>query len=374
MEGWLRLLGGLPFQDHRPTAANLPDSLIIPVEAISVLQPDGTLKAGTQPPMADEETLAALRLMMLSRTVDDWAVRLQRLGRLGTYGPVHGQEASVVGSSWALDPALDWLAPAYREQPAMLRHGLPLDRLLATYMGKLTAGRIPDTVKMLPRNQSVCAQVPHAVGLAWAQKLRQTGAAVMSYLGEGAASEGDFHESCNLAGVVRAPIVFVVQNNGWAISTASSRQTAGALWARAAGYGFPGHLVDGNDLFAVYATAKEAVERARSGEGPTLIENRTYRMGMHNTTDNPAAYRDSAEVSAAAAADPIARVQRYLAARGRWDAETERSWSAELAEEVRAAIDRARSYPGATPADVFDHVYANPPSRVLDQRRTLLDS
>jgi 2-oxoisovalerate dehydrogenase E1 component alpha subunit len=116
------------------------------------------------------------------------------------------------------------------------------------------------------------------------------------------------------------------------------------------------------------------VAPAPLNKGPTLIENRTYRMGMHNTTDNPAAYRDSAEVSAAAAADPIARVQRYLAARGRWDAETEQSWSFELAEEVRAAIDRARSYPAATPADVFDHVYANPPSRVLDQRRTLLDS
>src|ERR1700730_8727956 len=197
-----RLLGGLPFQDHQPTTADLPDPLIIPVGAISVLRPDGTLRAGTQPPMADEETLAALRLMMLSRTVDDWAVRLQRLGRLGTYGPVHGQEASVVGSSWALDPALDWLAPAYREQPAMLHHGLPLDRLLATYMGKLTAGRIPDTVKMLPRNQSVCPQVPRAGGLSRPQRLRQPGAAVMSFLGEGAASEGDFHESCNLAGVV----------------------------------------------------------------------------------------------------------------------------------------------------------------------------
>jgi pyruvate dehydrogenase E1 component alpha subunit len=356
------------------SAGEQSDFLIMPPEALSILQSDGTLPPNARPPMSEEETLAALRLMMLSRTVDDWAVRLQRLGRLGTYGPVHGQEASVVGSSWALDPALDWLAPAYREQPAMLHHGLPLDRLLATYMGKLTAGRIPDTVRMLPRNQSVCAQVPHAVGLAWAQKLRRTGAAVMSYLGEGAASEGDFHESCNLAGVVSAPIVFVVQNNGWAISTASSRQTAGALWARAAGYGFPGYLVDGNDLFAVYATARDAVERARNGGGPTLIENRTYRMGMHNTTDNPAAYRDPAEVRAAAAADPIARVQRYLAARGCWDAETERSWSVELAEEVRGAIQAARSYPGATPADAFDHVYANPPSRVLEQRRNLLDS
>ncbi len=322
--------------------------------------------------MSDDETLAALRLMMLSRAVDEWAVRLQRMGRLGTYGPVHGQEASVVGSSWALDPKLDWLAPAYREQPAMLHQGMPLEKLLAVYMGKLTAGRIPDDVRMLPRNQSVAAQLPHAVGLAWAQKLRHTGAAVMVFLGEGAASEGDFHESCNLAGVLGAPIVFVIQNNSWAISTPSSMQTAGALWARGAGYGFPGHVLDGNDLFAVYQTAREAVVRARAGSGPTLLENRTYRMGIHNTTDNPKAYRDAAEVEAAAAADPIRRVQLYLAARGRWNGDVEKHWAGEIEGEIRGAMERAATYPAPGPEDVFDHVYANPPARVTRQREDLM--
>ncbi len=322
--------------------------------------------------MSDDETLAALRLMMLSRAVDEWAVRLQRMGRLGTYGPVHGQEASVVGTSWALDPRLDWLAPAYREQPAMLHHGMPLERLLAVYMGKLTAGRIPDEVRMLPRNQSVGAQLPHAVGLAWAQKLRHTGAAVMVFLGEGASSEGDFHESCNLAGVVKAPIVFVIQNNSWAISTPSSAQTAGALWARGAGYGFPGYVVDGNDIFAVYATAREAVLRARAGEGPTLMENRTYRMGIHNTTDNPKAYREASEVEAAAAVDPILRVQQYLLARGRWTVKVEQQWARELEADIRGAIERAATYPAPKPEDVFDHVYGNPPLRVTRQRQELL--
>jgi pyruvate dehydrogenase E1 component alpha subunit len=322
--------------------------------------------------MTDEEALEALRLMMLSRAIDEWAVRLQRMGRLGTYGPVHGQEASVVGSSWALDPQLDWLAPAYREQPAMLHQGMPLERLLAVYMGKLTAGRIPDDVRMLPRNQSVGAQLPHAVGLAWAQKLRHTGAAVMVYLGEGAASEGDFHESCNLAGVVKAPIVFVIQNNSWAISTPSSVQTAGALWARGAGYGFPGYVVDGNDLFAVYATAREAILRARAGEGPTLMENRTYRMGIHNTTDNPKAYREASEVEAASAVDPIRRVQQYLSARGRWNEELEQQWAKELEVDIRGAIERAATYPAPKPEDVFDHVYGNPPVRVTRQRQELM--
>jgi pyruvate dehydrogenase E1 component alpha subunit len=350
----------------------LPAALALPSEAVRILQPDGKLTRGATAPMGDEETLAALRLMMLSRAVDEWAVKLQRLGRLGTYGPVHGQEASVVGSSWALDPALDWLAPAYREQPAMLHHGMPLEKLLAVYMGKLTAGRIPEDVNMLPRNQSVGAQLPHAVGLAWAQKLRGTGAAVMVYLGEGASSEGDFHESCNLAGVVKAPIVFVIQNNSWAISTPSSTQTAGALWARAAGYGFPGFVVDGNDLFAVYETAKVAVHRARAGEGPTLIENRTYRMGMHNTTDNPNAYRNAAEVEAAATADPILRVQRYLTGRHKWNTALAERWAKEIDAEIRGAMERAATYPAPRPQDVFDHVYEKPPARVTGQRAELL--
>jgi len=262
----------LSFQSDELSTAALPAALSLPPETVQILKSDGTLKRGSRAPLSDDETLAALRLMMLSRAIDEWAVKLQRLGRLGTYGPVHGQEASVVGSSWALDPKLDWLVPAYREQPAMLHHGMPLEKLLAVYMGKLTAGRIPEDVNMLPRNQSVAAQLPHAVGLAWAQKLRHTGAAVMTYCGEGASSEGDFHESCNLAGVLRAPVVFVIQNNSWAISTPSEQQTAGALWARGAGYGFPGFVVDGNDLFAVYATAHDAVTRARAGDGPTLIE------------------------------------------------------------------------------------------------------
>jgi len=362
----------LSFQKQQITTPALPAALDLPPEAVRTLQPDGKLRRGSDAPMTDGETLAALRLMMLSRAVDEWAVKLQRMGRLGTYGPVHGQEASVVGSSWALDPKLDWLAPAYREQPAMLHQGMPLEKLLAVYMGKLTAGRIPEDVNMLPRNQAVAAQLPHAVGLAWAQKLRHTGAAVMVYLGEGAASEGDFHESCNLAGVMKAPIVFVMQNNSWAISTPSTMQTAGALWARAAGYGFPGFVVDGNDLFAVYETARTAVLHARAGRGPTLIENRTYRMGMHNTTDNPNAYRSASEVEAAATADPIVRVQRYLSARRKWNAELADEWTGEIEAEIRAAMEKAATYPAPKPEDVFDHVYARPPARVAAQRAELL--
>jgi pyruvate dehydrogenase E1 component alpha subunit len=194
----------------------------------------------------------------------------------------------------------------------------------------------------------------------------------MTYCGEGASSEGDFHESCNLAGVLRAPLVIVIQNNSWAISTPSEQQTAGALWARAAGYGFPGFVVDGNDLFAVYATARDAVLRARAGDGPTLIESRTYRMSMHNTTDNPNAYREREEVAVAATVDPILRVQRYLASRRAWSDEQAERWTSEIDAEIRSAMERAATYPSPKPEDVFDHAYANPPARVERQRAELL--
>ena len=264
--------------------------------------------------MDDQLALEALRWMMLSQVLDDRAIKLNRVGQLGVYGPVLGQEASVVGSHLAIDPAMDWLVPAYREQPAMLRHGYPLANLLAAYMGRPSAVRIPDGVRMLPRQQSVGSQLPHAVGLAWGLRLQRSSAVVLTYAGEGASSEGDFHEACNLAGVVGAPLAIIVQNNGWAISTPSARQTAAeSIAARALGYGLAGALVDGNDLFAAYAAARKAVERARGGGGATLIESHTFRMGFHNTTDNPGRYRDPKLEKEAAAVDPIRRVQLYLA-------------------------------------------------------------
>jgi pyruvate dehydrogenase E1 component alpha subunit len=342
------------------------------VEPLSILDTEGTLQG--EAPLGDEQVLVALRLMLLSRALDERAIKLQRLGRLGTYGPVHGQEASVVGSAMVLDPSRDWLVPAYREQPAMLRHGLPLERLLAGYMGRSNAARIPDGVRLLPRNQAVGAQLPHAAGLAWGLKLRRLDGVVLVYCGEGASSEGDFHESANLAGVVRAPLVYLLQNNGYAISTPSARQSAApALALRAAGYGFPGVLVDGNDLFAVHAATREAVERARRGEGPTLIESRTYRMGFHNTTDNPREYRDEAETRENARRDPIARVARYLEARGLWDEPAAARTSQEIAAEIDEAQRRATEFPRPSAGDVYEHAYGVPPPRVQQQRRETLE-
>ncbi|MFJ8819573.1 pyruvate dehydrogenase (acetyl-transferring) E1 component subunit alpha [Amycolatopsis thermoflava] len=319
--------------------------------------------------MSDEQVLEALRWMTLSRMLDGRLISLQRQGRMGTFSAVDGQEAAVVGSAMASDPARDWLVPAYREAPAMFRHGFPLERFILYWRGNLRGGRIPDGVRMLPVQIALAAQLPHAVGLAWGRRLQGHEEAVLAYFGDGASSEGDFHESLNLAGVMRAPVVFLLQNNGWAISTPRSRQTAAEHFAdRAAGYGIPGVRVDGNDLFAVYSATRAAVERARAGDGPTLIELETYRMGAHNTADDPTRYRGEDTPADWSDKDPIVRVRRYLTAKGLWDDGRQESLAAELTQEIDRAIDAADAYDPPAIDQVFPHVYAEPPVRLSRQQ------
>jgi pyruvate dehydrogenase E1 component alpha subunit len=226
-------------------------------------------------------------------------------------------------------------------------------------------------VLVLPNQVSLATQLQHAVGLAWGLRLQRKPGVVLAYCGEGAASEGDFHEACNMAGVRRAPIVFVLMNNQWAISTSREVQSAGEFHRRAEGYGFPGVAVDGNDLLAVYEVASDAVERARRGEGPTLIDCLTYRLSFHNTTDNPRAYLPEGWLEEAEREDPIRRVQGYLAARGLWDGATRAAIEGDIAEQVDAAVESAVAMPSARPGDVFENVYGDPPDRVRRQREEL---
>jgi TPP-dependent pyruvate/acetoin dehydrogenase alpha subunit len=336
-----------------------------------VLAPDGTLVDGAEPALGLERTVEGLRWMMLSRAFDARATALQRQGRFGTFSPAKGQEASVVGTSLALDPATDWIVPSYRELAALVRHGHQLDRIVAGYLGKLSSARIPDDVLLLPNQVALATQLQHAVGLAWGLKLQRKPGVVMAYCGDGAASEGDFHEACNMAGVRRAPIVFVLMDNGWAISTSRAVQTAGEFHQRAEGYGFTGVAVDGNDLLAVFEVASEAVARARRGEGPTLIDCLTYRLSFHNTTDNPRAYLPEGWLERAEREDPIQRVQAFLASRGLWDEATKAAIEGEIAEQLDAAVSGALAMPAARPGDVFDNVFADPPERVRRQRDEL---
>src|SRR5262249_55128815 len=278
----------------------------------------------------------------------------------------------VVGSALALDPATDWIAPSYRELPALVRHGHPLERIVAGLLGKLTSSRIPDGVQVLPNQVALATQLQHAVGLAWGLQLQRKPGVVLAFGGEGAASEGDFHEACNLAGVRRAPIVFVVMNNQWAISTSREVQSAGEFYRRAEGYGFPGVAVDGNDLLAVYEIAEAAVARARRGDGPTLIDCLTYRLSFHNTTDNPRAYLPEGWLERAEREDPIKRVQAFLAAEGLWDDGSRVAVEGEIAEQIDAAVQAASAMRTSRAADVFENVYGRPPERVRRQRNELL--
>jgi pyruvate dehydrogenase E1 component alpha subunit len=338
-------------------------------EPLRILAPDGSVPEGYEPPLPPEELLAAYRLMRLTRTMDERAFSLQRQGRLGTFSTVHGQEASVVGSAWALDPARDWVVPQYRELPAMLRQGYTLPRFLLYYMGNPKGNEMPEGVRVLPFQISLAAQIPHAVGLAWGLRHQGSDGVVCVYFGDGASSEGDFHEAANLAGVRRAPVVFLLQNNGWAISTPVALQSAAPTFAaRGEGYGIPGELVDGNDLFAVYETMRRAVFRARAGDGPTLIESRTYRLGPHNTADDPTRYVDPDELEARRSEDPLVRLGLFLRGRGLLDDDADARMLEELRAEIEAAVAEAEAFPPATTEQIFDHVYAEPPPRVRAQR------
>ena len=337
-----------------------------------MLLPDGKIAAGGKSRMDEELLLEALRWMMKSRLYDQRVIALQRQGQFGVYSPGTGQEASIVGSALALDPERDWIVPQYRELMATVHHGLPLEVITAQYLGKIAPARIPDGVNVLPTQVSIAAQLPQATGLAWGLKLQGKDAVVMAYVGDGGSSEGDFHEALNLGGVVKAPIVFFLQNNQWAISTSRRVQSATQSFAlRAAGYGFEGVQVDGNDVMAVYDVTCEAVERARGGGGPTLIEAVTYRMSFHNTTDNPSRYEDPKEREEAKTRDPIERIQRYLAGLGLWDENREAEMTRGVREEIEKALQKAFAAEPPKPEDVFANVYADEPRRVARQRSEL---
>ncbi len=339
------------------------------VRAVSYLNPDGSLRPGAQPQLDDDEVLRAFALMSLSRAFDEKGFALQRQGRFGTFSPVRGQEASVVGAAAALDPRVDWVVPQYRELPALLRQGLPLETFMLYFMGHPLGGRIPEHVNLLPIQISLAAQLPQAVGLGWGLRLQGRPGVVLAFVGDGATSEGDFHEALNLAGVVEAPIVFLVQNNGWAMSTPRSRQSRARTFAeRGPGYGVPGSIVDGNDLLAVHAVVSAAVGRARSGGGPSLVESLTYRVGAHNTADDPSRYIDVVAAAEWDVRDPIARVELYLRGRNLWSDEHSDALRAANAAEIDRAVAAAGSVPAAGPAALFEHVYQHPPTRLQEQR------
>ncbi|HWV39554.1 MAG TPA: thiamine pyrophosphate-dependent enzyme [Vulgatibacter sp.] len=333
--------------------------------------------------LSKDDALRLYRAMLRIRTVDERMMTLQRQGRIGFYGACTGQEAAYLGAAIGLEPT-DWIFPALRESSAMLMRGFPLVPYLAQVFGNAldeTKGRqMPShpasrSVNQVSWGSCIGTQLPQAVGAAWAAKLRGDRTVVLACMGDGATSSADFHTAMNFAGVFRVPVVFLCQNNHWAISVSSKGQTASETYAvKAVAYGFPGVKVDGNDARAVYAAAAEAIERARSGGGPTLIECETYRMGAHSSSDDPTRYRDQVEVDAWAKRDPIDRLYRELCADGWWSAEQDEALRAELLAEVNAAIAEAEAGPDPEVETLFDDVYAELPWNLREQRAECLDS
>src|SRR5436853_2260544 len=345
----------------------MPRTILEPrfhVEYLSILDSEGNLDTALDPKLPPGDLKALHRAMVLGRRLDERMVRLQRRGRIGTFAPIKGQEASQLGSVFTLRRT-DWMVPSFRETAAMIWRGWPIEKILLFFAGYVEGGQPAPDQHDLPITVPVATQLPHAVGLAYAAQYRGDDAVVMAYFGDGATSEGDFHEALNFAGVWHVPVVFICQNNQWAISVPLKKQTHSKTIAqKALAYGLPGIQVDGNDVLAVYAVAREAIERARAGDGPTLIECVTYRLGVHTTADDPTKYRSDAEVAMWEQKDPLTRFRAYLEKRNL----LEESLEQQVDEEIAAAIRRFEATPPANPLTMFDHVYAELPPDLRAQR------
>ncbi len=324
-----------------------------------------------------ERRLEAYRTMLLARATDERCLSLQRQGRIGFYVPLSGQEAAQVGSAAALEPA-DWVFPAYRELAVALIRGVPLvaimDQLFANGRDRTKGRQMPNHFGFKDQNFVVASspigtQITQAVGAAMAARRRKDPIVSIAYFGDGATSSNDFHAGLNFAGVYHAPTIFFCQNNGWAISLPRDQQTRSATLAeKAAAYGFPGVVVDGNDLDAVYRAVREARARAVAGDGPTLIEAQVYRFGAHSTSDDPRRYRTDAQVEAAKKRDPVLLLKARLTAAGLLDdAKDTQLWEAARAE-VAKAVESAESAPPVPPPSLFDDVFAEPTPRLADER------
>ncbi|HZZ84460.1 MAG TPA: thiamine pyrophosphate-dependent enzyme [Anaeromyxobacteraceae bacterium] len=332
---------------------------------------------GALPEIAPEKLLHLHRHMVLLRLVDERMLVLQREGRVSFYGACTGQEAATLASAAALEPE-DWIFPALREAGAMLLRGFDLVTYLCQIFGnsgdELKGRQMPSHMASRRVNQvswSSCigSQLPQAVGAALAMKLRGDRKVAVAYVGDGGTASADFHAAMNFAGVLEPPLVVICQNNHWAISTPTARESGSATIAiKARAYGFPGLRVDGNDALAVYAATRAAAERARGGGGPTFLELETYRIGAHSTSDDPRVYRDEAEVEAWRRRDPLARLGAFLRARGLLDEAAAAAERAELEALVQRSIREAEGLPPPGAESLLEDVYARPPWQLAEQR------
>jgi pyruvate dehydrogenase E1 component alpha subunit len=343
------------------------------VESLSILNEKGELDKELEPAVPEELLLRLHKAMLLGRRFDERLLSLQRQGRIGTFAPITGQEASQLGAVATLGPS-DVLVPSFRETAAQVYRGAPMESVILNFGGYNEAALLIKEGQDLPVAVPVSSQVPHAVGIAWGMKYRNKKEVAMTFFGDGGTSEGDFHEGMNFAAVYQVPAIFVCQNNHWAISVPRSRQTHSKTIAqKALAYDMPGIQVDGNDVLAVYAAAKEATDRARSGGGPSLIECVTYRMMMHTTADDPKRYRKDEEVEEWRKRDPIVRFQKYLKDKGLLTDQKVEEIESEIKAEIQNAVDQAEKLMKKydDPLHMFEYAYAEMPPYLREQREEL---
>lgn len=330
------------------------------LKRLQVLDEEGQADEALMPDLTDEDIKNGYELILLSRVFDERALSLQREGRIGTYASVLGQEASQVGSALAIKKLLEnpWVYPSFREMGVYITLGYPPYMLYQYWSGDERGMKSPEGLNIFPLCVPVGTQIPYAVGTAMAVKYKGEETAVIAYFGDGGTSKGDFHEGLNMAGVFKLPIVFICQNNQWAISVPMARQTAsGTIAQKALSYGFEGVQVDGNDLFAVYRATKGAIERALSGGGPTLIECFTYRLSDHTTADDAKRYRTEEEVESWRRKEPVKRLRKFMEKKGLWSEEYEK----EALDKAKAVIDeevkKEEAVTPASPRDIFTYTY-----------------
>jgi pyruvate dehydrogenase E1 component alpha subunit len=330
------------------------------------------------PKIPDADLVSMFRHIVKMRVLDQRMLSLQRQGRIGFYGTAAGQEAAVTGSAYVARPS-DWVFPALRELGVSLWRGTSIQEIVCQLIGNsgdvLIGRQMPchfsdRKVNTVAWSSVIGTQLVHAMGAAWGAQIKKSGDVMIGYMGDGASSSADFHAAANFAGVLKLPVVFFCQNNQWAISVPLSRQTASSSIAiKASAYGFPGVRVDGNDLLAVIDVTREAMDRARRGEGPTLIEAVTFRMGGHSSSDDPSRYRDPKLVAEWERRDPLTRLRTYLLALGHLKEGDEERFQQEIGDEIGAAVKAAEALPPPPIESLFTDVYARMPKHIEEQMR-----
>jgi len=341
-------------------------------ERLEIMDKDGRVDESLRPDISDDRIRELYVRMTVMRLADRTALNLQREGRMGTYAPVYGQEAAQASSAFLTEG--DWLVPSYRESGALFMRGYPLADIYRYWMGDERGMRDTNRYRVLPIEVVVGSQPLHAVGVSWAMKIQGEESVAVTYFGDGATSEGSFHEAMNFAGVFNTPTVFFCQNNQFAISVPRHLQTGSKTIAqKASAYGFKGIQIYGNDLLAVYAAMKEAMDDARAGRGPRLIEALTYRFGPHTTADDPTKYRSEEELEKNKPFDPLIRLRIYLEHRGLWSEEEEYEIMDKAKQEVEAAVKEAESTATPDSADIFGYTWSKTPPYVEREKQSLMD-